>query len=248
MAITEKRLKLKIRSDMMAGIRQFNLITTGDHILIGLSGGKDSLALLDFLGDAKNRAGSKFKISAAHIRMENIDYATDTKYLEKKAMQVGIPLYIRTGKFETDRNPKRTPSFLCAWNRRKILFNLAQEIGCNKIALGHHQDDILHTALMNLTFSGSFSTMPACLEMEKFPITIIRPLCRVKEEDLKIWAEIQDYQPLKKICPYDKTSNRTTIKKVFHELEEVNPEFRYSLWHALEKQNALTETKFSEKV
>lgn len=83
MAITEKRLKLKIRSDMMAGIRQFNLITTGDHILIGLSGGKDSLALLDFLGDAKNRAGSKFKISAAHIRMENIDYATDTKYLEK---------------------------------------------------------------------------------------------------------------------------------------------------------------------
>lgn len=70
MAITEKRLKLKIRSDMMAGIRQFNLITTGDHILIGLSGGKDSLALLDFLGDAKNRAGSKFKISAAHIRME----------------------------------------------------------------------------------------------------------------------------------------------------------------------------------
>lgn len=84
--------------------------------------------------------------------------------------------------------------------------------------------------------------------MEKFPITIIRPLCRVKEEDLKIWAEIQDYQPLKKICPYDKTSNRTTIKKVFHELEEVNPEFRYSLWHALEKQNALTETKFSEKV
>lgn len=101
---------------------------------------------------------------------------------------------------------------------------------------------------MNLTFSGSFSTMPACLEMEKFPITIIRPLCRVKEEDLKIWAEIQDYQPLKKICPYDKTSNRTTIKKVFHKLEEVNPEFRYSLWHALEKQNALTETKSSEKV
>lgn len=110
-------------------------------------------------------------------------------------MQVGIPLYIRTGKFETDRNPKRTPCFLCAWNRRKILFNLAQEIGCNKIALGHHQDDILHTALMNLTFSGSFSTMPACLEMEKFPITIIRPLCRVKEEDLKFGQRFRIINP-----------------------------------------------------
>lgn len=226
---------------MMSGIRHFDLIKEGDHILIGVSGGKDSLALLEFLGDAKKRAGEKFKLSAAHIRMDNINYASETGYLEEQAQKVGIPLYICTGNFEPDRNIKRTPCFLCSWTRRKMLFKLAQDLGCNKIALGHHQDDILQTALMNITFSGSFSTMPALIEMKKFPISIIRPFCETQEKDLKSWANIQHYQPMKKECPYDKSSNRTTIKKIFNDLETINPEFRYSFWHALCKQNVLIE-------
>ena len=226
---------------MMAGIRQFNLITTGDHILIGLSGGKDSLALLDFLGDAKNRAGSKFKISAAHIRMENIDYATDTKYLEKKTMQVGIPLYIRTGKFETDRNPKRTPCFLCAWNRRKVLFDEAQKMGFRKIAFGHHQDDLIQTALLNLTFAGSFNTMPVLLKMRKFDMTLIRPMAAIPESLLKEWAAQQNYQPLIKTCPHETQGNRLKMKQLAEQMERLNPDYRHSIWHAMEKSGILIE-------
>ena len=96
---------------------------------------------------------------------------------------------------------------------------------------------------MNMTFSGSFSTMPALIEMSKFPVSIIRPFCMVKERDLKDWANVANYQPMKKECPYDKASNRATIKKVFHQLETINPEFRYSMWHALVKQNLLVELR-----
>ena len=96
---------------------------------------------------------------------------------------------------------------------------------------------------MNMTFSGSFSTMPALIEMSKFPVSIIRPFCMVKEYNLKEWANIANYQPIKKVCPYDKVSNRATIKKVFHQLETINPEFRYSMWHALLKQNLLVELR-----
>ena len=136
---------------------------------------------------------------------------------------------------------QKQPCFLCSWNRRKQLFNLAQELGCNKIALGHHQDDILHTALMNLTFQSHFATMPVRLKMRKMPLTLIRPLCLIQETDIKAWAELQGYEPQKKRCPYETSSNRTSIKAVYDQLEQLNPEVRYSLWSALETDNKLIE-------
>ena len=118
---------------------------------------------------------------------------------------------------------------------------MAQKLKCNKIALGHHQDDILRTALMNLTFNGDFSTMPARITMNKFPITIIRPLAKVREKDIKLWAAMKQYQPLKRVCPFDDQSNRTSIEQVTDAMEQVNPNYRTNLWHALLKANALVE-------
>ena len=97
-----------------------------------------------------------------------------------------------------DKRRQKQPCFLCSWMRRKEMFNLAQELGCNKIALGHHQDDILHTALMNLTFQGRFGSMPARLKLRKMPLTIIRPLCIIEEQDIKVYAELQGYQKQQK--------------------------------------------------
>jgi tRNA(Ile)-lysidine synthase TilS/MesJ len=143
--------------------------------------------------------------------------------------------------FEADRNERRTPCFLCSWNRRKTLFEVAQELGCNKIALGHHQDDILHTALMNLSYAGSFSTMPCYLKMQKMPLAIIRPLCMVKESLLKEWAKESEYQPLIKLCPHERASKRTEIACLFEQMEKQNPEFRANLWNALLKDGKLVE-------
>jgi tRNA(Ile)-lysidine synthase TilS/MesJ len=193
--------------------------------------------------------------------MENIRYETDTSYLQAFCDSLGIRLHIRTTRFEVEPLPEhpdnpehlahpesaarlrkqKQPCFLCSWNRRKLLFNLAQELGCNKIALGHHQDDLIHTALMNLTYQARFATMQARLKMRKMPLTIIRPLCLIPESDIKAYAELQGYQKQQKLCPYETNSHRTDIKRLYDQLEQMNPEARYSIWGALETENKLIE-------
>lgn len=151
------RLEKRIFKKLGEGVKEFSLIAPGDRILIGLSGGKDSLALLELLGRMKRNANNRFEVSALHVRMRNIDYCSDTQYLETMAAKWDIRFVVRDSGFAPDRETKRTPCFLCSWNRRKTLFTTAQELNCNKIALGHHQDDILRTALMNIGFNGSFA-------------------------------------------------------------------------------------------
>lgn len=237
----EYQLTERVKRRFREGVKAFSLVEPGDGILIGLSGGKDSLALVDLLGEMRRNTNRSFRVEAMHVRMENVDYRTDCGYLQDRCARNGIPLHVATGSFAPDRNEKRSPCFLCAWHRRKLLFDAAQRRGLNKIALGHHQDDILQTALMNLSFAGSFATMPALLKMRKFPVTIIRPLCKIAEADLRRWAQLNAYQPLDKACPYDKLSNRANIKKIFAEMEELNPEFRFNFWHALLKEGKLVE-------
>ena len=236
-----KQLRSKILRSFREGVKEFQLITPSDVILIGLSGGKDSLALLDMMGDMLRRSNRAFTLHALHVRMAGIDYQTDTTYLRQQCERNGIAFHERLVSFEADRNERRTPCFLCSWNRRKTLFEVAQELGCNKIALGHHQDDILHTALMNLSYAGTFSTMPCYLQMQKMPLAIIRPLCMVKESLLKQWATVAEYQPLVKLCPHERASKRTDIAHLFEQLEAQNPEFRANLWNALLKDGKLVE-------
>ncbi len=184
------------------------------------------------------------------MRMENIHYETSTQYLEQFCQSLGVPLHIRTTRFEMgegtchsskDVRRQKSPCFLCSWYRRKMLFDTAQELGCNKIALGHHQDDILHTALMNLTFQGRFGTMPALLKMRKMPLTIIRPLCMIPESDIKEYAALRQYEQQQTLCPYEHESQRTDIRKIFDAAKQLNPDFRYSLWNALNHDGKLVE-------
>lgn len=229
---------------------QYQLIDEDDKILVGLSGGKDSLCLLEFLARRSKVHVPHFTVEALHVRMENIYYETDTTYLQSFCDRLGVPLRIVTTSFNADVSPltshpsplKVKPAcFLCSWQRRKQLFNIAQELGCTKIALGHHQDDLLHTALMNLTFQGQFSTMPAKLKMKKMPLTIIRPLCLCQEADIRQYAEQQHYEKQLKLCPYEKDTNRTTAEVLFQQMQQMNKEARYSLWHALESADKLLE-------
>ena len=284
-----RRLEKRLKERFVKAMATYHLIEDDDKILVGLSGGKDSLLLTELLAKRSKIQHPRFTVEAIHVRMANIHYETDTAYLEQFCKALGVKLHIVTTHFEVQeaslaptgsqenlrplapegtqvgtrenlkpqtsaraslacyqrdaRNLKKQkqPCFLCSWNRRKQLFNLAQELGCNKIALGHHQDDILHTALMNLTFQSHFATMPVRLKMRKMPLTLIRPLCLIQETDIKAWAELQGYEPQKKRCPYETSSNRTSIKAVYEQLEQLNPEVRYSLWSALETDNKLIE-------
>ena len=209
---TEKTLCTRLRRRFQKGLADYRLIDDGDRILIALSGGKDSLALAELLAARARVWHPRFEVEAAHVVMANIGYRTDTAFLHGFCSRLGIPLHVVEATFDATGDTRKSPCFLCSWNRRKALFTLAQERGCNKIALGHHMDDILQTLLMNLAYQGAFSTMPPLLRMRKFPITLIRPLCLV---------------------PYEHDSGRTAIAGILRQLEELNPEARYSLWGAM---------------
>ncbi|MBR2863591.1 MAG: adenine nucleotide alpha hydrolase family protein [Bacteroidaceae bacterium] len=235
------KLQKRVRDRFAKAIKDFSLIENNDHLLIGLSGGKDSLALLQLLGEYKRRSPLQFGLTAVHVRMQGIEYHSSAEYLERFSEDNGAKFVLQTAEWTADRQANRTPCFLCSWNRRKQLFETAKRLGCNKIALGHHQDDILHTALMNLSFSGSFSTMPVKMQMRKFAMQIIRPLCYEHEEDLLAWAEQMQYVPQTKTCPYEHSSTRSDMSRLFQQMQMGNPEFRYSLWRALEKEGKLVE-------
>ena len=237
----EKELEQTLTRRFQKALVNYGLIDDGDKILVGLSGGKDSLCLLELLAKRSRIQRPSFTVEAVHVRMENIAYATDTSYLETFCSDLDAPLHIVTTRFDDTIPTKKPKCFLCSWHRRKEIFNLAQSLHCNKIALGHHNDDIIHTALMNLTFQGHFSTMPAKLQMRKMPLTIIRPLCLIHEKDIIRWAEIRNYQKQIKLCPYETVSHRADIRQLFDTIESINPEARYSIWNALDSEMKLIE-------
>ena len=247
-----RRLEKRLNERFVKAMATYHLIEDDDRILVGLSGGKDSLLLLELLAKRARILHPRFEVEALHVRMENIHYETDTSYLQAFCDDLGVRLHVRTTRIEVDNlnhqnnqnarlRKQKQSCFLCSWNRRKEMFNLAQELGCNKIALGHHQDDILHTALMNLCFQSRFASMPARLKMRKMPLTIIRPLCMIQEQDIKAYAELQGYQKQQKLCPYETDSHRSDIKRLYEEMERISPEARYSIWGALEADNKLIE-------
>ncbi len=251
-------IERKLHSRLNKALREYHLIDDGDKILIGLSGGKDSLALVKLLGQRARVRHPQFSVVALHVRMREIAYETDTTYLQQFCEENGVEFVCETvgiasetseasETFDTSepRNRKqKTPCFLCSWNRRKALFTKAQELGCNKIALGHHRDDIIHTTLLNLFFQGQFATMPARLKMRKMPLTIIRPLCLTDEADLKEYAQQNDFQKQRKLCPYEHESNRTTMAELFSKIESITPEARFNVMHALNVEGKLVEGVF----
>ena len=229
----EDRIIRRAEQRFHKGVVKYRLIEDGDKILVGLSGGKDSMALLELLAMRSRILKPRFSVVAVHVEMANIPYKSDVTYLRAFAASLGVELVCRETSFDPSTDTRKSPCFLCSWNRRKALFAVAKELGCNKIALGHHMDDILETLLMNITFQGAFSAMPPRLVMKKFDMTIIRPMCLIHEADLIAFAQVRQYRKQLKNCPYEKDSRRSDMKKMLRSLEELNPEARYSLWGSM---------------
>ena len=219
----------------------YGLIADGDHILIGLSGGKDSLLLTELLGRRAQIYVPRFKVTALHVRVKERDYHTDLSYLQSFCDEAKVPLLVRDVSIP-DTPPQKengktreidNPCFLCSWFRRKELFNVAQEIGCNKIAFGHHRDDIAQTLLMNLIFQGAFATMPPMLQMDKMPLRLIRPLCLIDEADIISYAAMRNYRKQTKLCPFEHVSSREKVKTLLDQIKALNPEALDSIYGAL---------------
>ena len=237
-------LSEKIVQKFHKACAEYGLIADGDHVLVGLSGGKDSLALVELLGKRAQIYKPRFSVTALHVRVKERDYHSDVSYLEQFCAEVKVPFMVRdvtidepveSGKLkeERERVSAANPCFLCAWYRRKTLFNVAQELGCNKIALGHHRDDVIETLLMNLIFQGAFATMPPMLLMDKMPLQIIRPLCMIDEAELIAYAAERGYQKQTVLCPFEHVSSREKVKGLLKAIKEINPEAMDSIYGAL---------------
>ena len=229
----EEQLERRVEQKFSKGIVRYGLIEDEDRILVGLSGGKDSLALLELLARRSRIFKPRFSVVAVHVVMTNIAYESNTDYLREFAESRGVEFVLYETSFDPSTDTRKSPCFLCSWNRRKALFTVAKEYQCNKIALGHHMDDILETLLMNMTFQGAISTMPPKLIMRKFDMTIIRPMCLIPESDLIELAQLHMYMKQVRNCPYETVSHRSGMKEVLKKIEEMNPEARYSLWSSM---------------
>lgn len=215
-------------------IKDYGLINNGDKVLIGLSGGKDSLALTQLLAMRSKIHAPKFSVTALHIRNEGMGYASDTEYLKEFCEKLGVEFEVIDISIDLTKDKRKSPCFLCSWYRRKALFEYAKKNGFKRIALGHHKDDIIATLIMNMAFQGSFSSMPPLMQMNKFDVAIIRPLALIEERDIKELAINEKYIIQKKSCPYEKSSFRSDAEKVIADLEKLNPNVKSSIWKSME--------------
>ena len=224
----QKKLdKKKINTVQQAfdkAVKKHNLIENGDKILVGLSGGIDSLVLLDLLAIRKKYFPVDFELTAVHVDIENIPYSVDTEYLASFCQERDVKFIDFQKTIEIDSKKITTnPCFICSWNRRKLLFNYAKESGYNKLALGHHKDDAVETFMINLIYHGSISSLPVNLTMFGGRMQLVRPLMYLNKQQILDYAKIRGYEAKLKTCNFDPLTNRRKVWQVIELMKEFNP-------------------------
>lgn len=238
-AMVERRSKLhyKLVGLMDRAVRDFGLICSGDRLLVGVSGGADSLSLLFLLADRAPVYGMNIQLVPAYLDMGFTPAAAQN--VERMAgffSHVASTFHVETTQFGPQAHlpgAKRNPCFLCARLRRKRLFELAQAYGCNKIALGHHKDDIIETFLINVFYGREISTMVPRQEVFRGRFHIIRPLAYAWERDLKALAREQKLPVLVEGCPTEPVSKRAYVKDVLRRLEHDHRGTKENIFKAL---------------
>lgn len=223
----------KIRHTAGKAINQHGMIGQDDTVMVAVSGGKDSLSLLEILSVRRKYLPIKYHLHAAHVLTEDVPYQIDLDFLKAFCKDLDVTLHLIHTKANLQRSGKKKPCFVCSWNRRKELFKLTHELGIRKLAFGHHLDDAVETLLINMAQHANISSIPASLEMFDGKLQVIRPLIFLTDQEMKRYADLLGFPSLKKLCPYEDTTMRQRSRELLDQFDLLNKKARINLFNAM---------------
>jgi len=215
----EKNFIEKIDKKIGKSINNYGLIMHGDRVLVAVSGGKDSLVLLDSLWRRLKIIPVKYELFAIHIKLKGLSYQIDNELIEKFCSDRDIDLQIYEEEVDVNLSTK-TPCFICSHTRRKLIFEMAAKMNCNKLAFGHHMDDAVETLLMNMMYQSNISSIPAKVSMFDGKFDLIRPLIKVRDKETKQYSEIFNYPKMKSLCAFEDKTKRKVANQIMELMEK----------------------------
>lgn len=251
-----KKFHKTIWSRFVKAIKEYDLIQEGDRIAVCISGGKDSMLMAKLFQELQRHRGIPFEVK---FLVMDPGYKTENRQLiESNAAQMNIPLDIfETNIFNAVVNIEKSPCYLCARMRRGHLYKNAQDLGCNKIALGHHFDDVIETILMGMLYGGQVQTMMPKLHSTNFPgMQLIRPLYLIREADILHWRDYNNLRFLQCACRFTEkaasedlsaTSKRLEIKRLIQQLRATNPYIESNIFRSVENVTLDTVIAYKKK-
>lgn len=251
----EVKLRTKFRKTIWCrftrAVREYELVQEGDKIAVCISGGKDSMLMAKLFQELKRH--NKFDFSVVFLVMDPGYSSVNRRLIEENAAQLSVPVTIyESDIFASVEHIDRNPCYLCARMRRGHLYSRARELGCNKIALGHHYDDVIETILMGMLYGAQVQTMMPKLHSTNFPgMELIRPMYLVREEDIEHWRDYCGLRFLQCACRFTENcavcdeegrmdSKRMEIKRLIRELRKENPFVEGNIFKSVENVNLST--------
>ncbi len=239
-----KKYRKSIWSRFVRAVKNYQLISEGDKLMVCISGGKDSFLLAKCIQELLRHSKVKFEVK--YVVMDpGYKKANRNLIIENaKTMNLEIEIF-ESDIFEIVENIEKSPCYLCARMRRGFLYNKAKELGCNKIVLGHHFDDVIETTLLSMFYGSEIKTMMPKLHSQNFPgIELIRPMYLIKEEDIISWTRYNELFFLNCACRFteevtsgDLESKRSEIKEFIKNYKKINPNIDYNIFKSLENVN-----------
>ena len=226
----------RVLSFVRRALDDYGMLEDGDKIAVGVSAGKDSLTLLCAMAEIRRFYPKKFDILAITVDMgfEGLDFSPVKRFCEELGVEYEI-VPTQISKIIFDVRKEKNPCSLCAKMRRGALYNYAKERGCNKVALGHHFDDVVETFMLNLFFEGRLGCFQPVTYLSNTDITLIRPMIYMPEKDVRYFASKTELPIQKSPCPADGNTEREEMKKLLASLERENKGLRYRIFGAIQR-------------
>ena len=244
-----KKFRKTIWCRFTRAVREYELVKEGDKIAVCISGGKDSMLMAKLFQELKRH--NKFNFEVVFLVMDPGYSPANRQIIEANAKRMNIPITVfESDIFDAVFNIEKSPCYLCARMRRGHLYSKAKELGCNKIALGHHYDDVIETILMGMLYGAQMQTMMPKLHSTNFEgMELIRPLYLIREDDIKKWRDSNDLHFIQCACKFtdtcttcsgEHTSKRVEVKNLIRQLKETNPFVESNIFKSVENVNLST--------